>query len=110
MAGLALVCFAFCYWIIDVKGYKKWSKPFEIYGLNALTMFFLAGLFGRLTTIIIWTDADGAVVSLKSFYYRNLFLSIADPMIASFLHSLFYVVFLFAIAYVMYRKKWFVRI
>ena len=110
MAGLALVCFAFCYWIIDVKGYKKWSKPFEIYGLNALTMFFLAGLFGRLTAIIKWTGADGGVISLKSYYYRNLFLSVADPMIASFLHSLFYVVFLFAIAYVMYRKKWFVRI
>lgn len=110
MAGLALACFAFCYWIIDVKGYKKWSKPFEIYGLNALTMFFLAGLFGRLTAIIKWTGSDGAVISLKSYYYRNLFLSVADPMIASFLHSLFYVVGLFLIAYIMYRKKWFVRI
>ncbi|MBI4429964.1 MAG: DUF5009 domain-containing protein [Ignavibacteriales bacterium] len=110
MAGLALVCFAFCYWIIDVKGFKKWSKPFEIYGLNALTIFFLAGLFGRLSTLIKWTDAEGTVITLKAFYYSTFFLSLADPMVASFLHSIFYVVLLFLIAWVMYRKKWFVRI
>jgi predicted acyltransferase len=109
MAGLALICFAFCYWIIDVKGYKKWSKSFEIYGLNALTMFFLAGFFGRLTAVIKWTDAEGAVISLKTFYYRTFFMPLADPMNASFLHSLFYVVFLYLIAYLMYRKKWFLR-
>lgn len=110
MAGLALVCLAFCYWIIDVKGFKKWSGPLEIYGLNALTIFFLAGLLGRLTTLIKWSDADGTVMTLKSFYYRTFFLSVADPMVASFLHSIFYVVLLFFIAWLMYRKKWFVRI
>ncbi|MEK6565310.1 MAG: DUF5009 domain-containing protein [Bacteroidota bacterium] len=110
MAGLALVCFACCHWLIDIKGHKTWSKPFEIYGLNALTMFVLAGLIGRLTTVIKWTQVDGTTISFKTFYYKNLFLSWADPMAASLLHSLFFVVMLYGIAHVMYKRKWFVKI
>src|SRR6185503_9123931 len=26
--GLALLVFAACYWLIDIKGYKKWAWPF----------------------------------------------------------------------------------
>lgn len=110
MGGLALVCFACSHWLIDIKGYTRWSKPFEIYGLNALTMFVLAGLIGRLTTVIKWTQMDGTTISFKTFYYKNLFLSWADPLTASLLHSLFFVVMLYGIAYVMYKRKWFVKI
>jgi predicted acyltransferase len=41
MAGWANVCLAMFYWLIDVKGYKKWATPFVIYGMNAITVFVL---------------------------------------------------------------------
>ena len=47
MAGLAMNVLGLLYWVIDTKGYQRWAKPFAIYGLNAITMFVLAGLFGR---------------------------------------------------------------
>jgi len=103
MAGLALNIFAFCYWLIDVKGYKRWTKPFEIYGLNAITMFFLAGFIGRLTGLIKFAGADGNPISLKGWYYQLLFVPIGDPMLASFLHSVAFMLGLYAIAYVMYK-------
>jgi len=103
MAGLALNIFAFCYWLIDVKGYKRWMKPFEIYGLNAITMFFLAGFIGRLTGLIKFAGADGNPISLKGWYYQLLFVPIGDPMIASFLHSVAFMLGLYVIAYVMYK-------
>jgi predicted acyltransferase len=103
MAGMALNVFAFCYWLIDVKGYKRWTKPFEIYGLNAITMFFLAGFIGRLTGLIKFAGADGNPISLKGWYYQLLFVPIGDPMIASFLHSVAFMLGLYVIAYVMYK-------
>jgi predicted acyltransferase len=103
MAGMALNIFAFCYWLIDVKGYKRWTKPFEIYGLNAITMFFLAGFIGRLTGLIKWTGADGNPISLKGWYYQVFFVPIGDPMFASFLHSVAFMLFLYLIAYAMYK-------
>ena len=103
MAGIALNIFAMCYWLIDVKGSKGWTKPFQIYGLNAISMFALAGLIGRLTTIWKVSGPDGSLISLKTWYYQLLFVPIGDPMIASFLHSVAFMLGLYVIAYVMYR-------
>ncbi len=110
MAGLALVVLGVCYWIIDVKGFRKWAIPFEIYGLNAITMFVLAGLFGRLGSVVKFTGPEGTPISLKTWYYQTLFVPLADPMVASFLHSMFYVFGLYLIAYVMYKRKWIVKV
>ena len=46
MAGMAMNCFAVCYWLVDVQGWRKWAKPFAIYGMNAIAVFMLAGLLG----------------------------------------------------------------
>lgn len=110
MAGMALNMFAFCYWLIDVKGSRWWTKPWEIYGLNAITMFVLAGMVGRLLVIIKLTGGDGDPVALKTVLYKNLYLSIADPMNASLLFALTFVVFLYLIAYLMYRFKWIIKV
>lgn len=40
--GIALHIFGMCYWISDVKGYTFWTKPFLVYGSNAITVFFLS--------------------------------------------------------------------
>ncbi|HKY27404.1 MAG TPA: heparan-alpha-glucosaminide N-acetyltransferase domain-containing protein, partial [Pyrinomonadaceae bacterium] len=37
--GLALQFLALCYWIIDIKGYRRWAKPFEVFGLNAIALY-----------------------------------------------------------------------
>ena len=110
MAGLSLVVFTCCYWVIDVKGYKRWTKPFEIYGLNAITMFALSGIIGRLITLIKLTGSDGSVISFKTWYYETFFLSIGDPMLASFLHSIAFMLGLYLIAYIMYRQKWVLKV
>ncbi|HXG38103.1 MAG TPA: DUF5009 domain-containing protein [Bacteroidota bacterium] len=110
MAGLAMVCLGVCYWLIDVKGHRRWTKWLEIYGQNAITMFVLAGLFGRLSTVVKVSGPDGDPISLKTWYYQALFVPVGDPMIASLLHSLMYVALLYLIAYVMYRKNWLIKV
>jgi predicted acyltransferase len=111
MAGMALLVFAWCYWIIDVRGYKRGMKPFAIYGMNAITVFVLAGVVGRLMGLItVGTTPEGNAVSLKTWIYNTLFTPIAGPYNASLLFALAFVLFLYAIAYVMYRKNWILRV
>src|SRR3989442_15430654 len=47
-SGLALQFLALCYWLIDIKGYKAWTKPFVIFGVNAIWLFVGTGVMARL--------------------------------------------------------------
>lgn len=107
MAGLALVVFASCFWVLDVLGWRRWGKFFEIYGQNAITVFVLAGVFGRLFSMKLF----GFETSFKGWYYPTLFQSwLADPYLASFAHSVAFILFLFAIAWIMYKRNWIVKV
>jgi predicted acyltransferase len=39
--GLCLILLALFYWIIDVKGYRKWTIFFVVIGVNPITIYFL---------------------------------------------------------------------
>ena len=121
MAGLAMLCFAVCYWVIDVRGWRRWSKPFAVYGMNAITIFVMAGIIGRLTLEIKLQRAAGAPLALKTVLYNAWFKPfenpdtapflgfIASPKNASLMWALMYVLVFYAIAYLMYQKKWFIK-
>ena len=110
MAGLAMDVFAVIYWLVDVKDYQRWAKPFAIYGMNAITVFLLAGLFGRLALYITVLNGAGQRVALQSYLYESCFAHLSsNPKISSLTWAGVYVFGLYLVAYVMYRRKWFVR-
>ena len=110
MAGGAAVVMAIFYWFIDVRGYRRWPTPFVIYGMNAIVLFVLAGVVGRLLNLIAWTGADGSSVTLKGFIYRHGFAPLASPINASLLFACAFVLTHFAVAWALWRKRWFVKI
>jgi len=110
MAGWANVCLAMFYWFIDVKGASGWAKPFVIYGMNAITVFVLAGLVAKLTFVISFASADGRSVSLKTLIYENLFQPLTSPMNASAAYALSYVVLFFVVAWFMWKRQWFLKV
>ncbi len=122
MAGMASVCFALCYWFIDAQGWRRWTKPFAIYGMNAITVFVLAGILGRISLAITVGGPSGKPVPLKTFLYDHLcapfaspdtapFLGfLATPKNASLLWALGYVLLLYAVAWLMHRKNWILKV
>jgi len=110
MAGWANVCLAMFYWLIDVKGYKKWATPFVIYGMNAITVFVLSGLVGRIMGLIQWTTAEGNTTDLKSSIYNNVFAPIASPMNASLMFAICFIAVMYLVVWFMWKKKWFLKV
>jgi len=47
MAGWASVLLGLCYWLIDVRGWKAWSWPFVVLGLNAIVLFVASGMLAK---------------------------------------------------------------
>jgi len=109
MAGMAATTFAFCYWINDVKGYRRWSRPFAIYGMNAIAVYFLAGVVARLA-MIIKIPVSGGTVTLGEYIYQTVFAPLASPVNASMLHGISFALLMYLVAYIMYRRKWFIKI
>lgn len=108
--GLALHFLAFCYWFIDVKKVTWWTKPFLVYGMNAITVFFLSGILGRIMYLIKWTSEDGKVFTLKSYIFETFFLSWLEPINASLGFAIFYILFWLALMWILYVKKIFIKV
>jgi len=98
MAGLDFVLLAGFLWIIDHLGYQKLVKPFVIMGMNAITLYMISE-FGA--EILDMTE-HGRIY--------KLFLTMASPINASLLFSVAFVLSIYLIGYLMYRRGWFLRI
>ena len=109
-AGMALELLACCYWLMDIKGYKRWSWPFVVFGSNALAVFFLTGLFAKLLGIIKFTGADNKPVSLQSVTYTNLFASWASPVNASLAFAICFVLLWLGLMAILYRRGIFIKV
>jgi len=109
-AGMALQLLACCYWLIDLKGYKRWAFPFVVFGTNALAVFFLTGLCAKLLGIIKLTGADGKPVALQTFIFRNLFASWASPVNASLAFAVCFVLVWLFLTWLLYRRRIFIKV
>ncbi|HTY11704.1 MAG TPA: heparan-alpha-glucosaminide N-acetyltransferase domain-containing protein [Bacteroidota bacterium] len=109
MTGIDLVCFGILYWFIDIRGFKKWAIPFVIYGMNAISVYFLSDIVAKLLAIIEW-ESSGATISLRSYIYQNLLLQIVSPINASLVYAISFMLLMYLIAWIMWRRKWFIKI
>ncbi len=109
-SGLALCFLGFCYWLVDIKGYKKWSKPFVIFGVNALALFVFTGLFARLLGIIKVSGAEGKSISLQKWIFDTIFLPFAAPVNASLAYAVCFILLWLFLMWLLYRKRIFIKV
>jgi predicted acyltransferase len=108
--GLALFFLAFCYWFIDIKKVTWWIKPFHVYGMNAITVFFLSGIVGRLLYLIKWEATEGTMITLKGYIFDTFFLSWLSPINASLGFAITYIVIWLGLMWILYAKKIFIKV
>ena len=109
MAGLALCFLAACYWLIDIKGYKAWTKPFAIFGVNALSLFIGSGVMSRLLGLIKIRSGD-KYISLQKAIFQNVFLPIASPMNASLMFAISFILVWLFLMWLLYRKGIYIKV
>jgi predicted acyltransferase len=114
--GLALQFLALCYWLIDLKGYKAWTKPFVIFGVNAIVLFVGTGLMtrlmgmnsgfmGRFTSFLHITKPDGSPMALQPFIYQNVFASWLPPKPASLAFAISFILLWLFLMWLLFRKN-----
>jgi len=100
MAGLDFVLLAVFIWLVDHLGHQRYVRPLVIVGMNSIAVYMASELGDVLLGETGWHAA----------IYRTVFAPLASPANASLLYALTYVLLMNAIAYGMYRRKWFWRV
>ena len=116
MNGLALLSFAVFHFLLDTAQSqalraraRRLLLPFTIYGMNALAIFTFSGLVARLLVSFKVQQASGDALSLKGALYAPLASSGLAPQDASLAFALLFNLAMFAAAWALWRKGWFIK-
>jgi len=104
-AGLSSFVFAVLYFIVELKKYIQWAHPLVIYGENPITIYALSIIVAKSLMLINFHDN-----SLWEHMHKIMFATIKNNTMVELLFAFFYLVFLYAVAYVMYKRQWFIKI
>lgn len=107
--GLASSLLALLIWIIDVKGYKKWSVFFESFGVNPLFMYVQGGVLGILfnTVKIPWGEEW---VSIHRVLYNFLLQPVFGNTGGSLAYALVFIAINWSIGYQLYKRKIYIKL
>ncbi len=108
--GLALLVLGSCYWLIDIKGYKAWAKPFVIFGVNALALFVFTGFFARMIAAMRVTDSDGKLINVQRWIMQHIYLPIFQPIDASLAFAISFILLWLFLMWLLYRKRIYVKV
>lgn len=109
MAGLDFVILAVFLWVIDGVGWKRLTRPFVIMGMNAIVVYLSSEYLDEIFDGIRWGSGAQAM-NLHRWLHQTLFAPWASPVNASLAYAVAYTLLMYAIAYGMYRRGWFVRV
>ena len=110
-AGMACVCIATCVWLIDVKGWRAWTRPIVPFGLNPIVAFAASGFFSRFIYTLVRVPRGGALVSVQSAVYESVFVPLfSDARDSSLFFAVVYVALFYAILQLMHRRGIIVKI
>ena len=85
---------------------RQFCLPLTIYGMNALFLFVGSGVVARL----IQTLPAGHGLSIKEWLFQCLSTLPIRPENVSLLFALLFNLCMFAVAWLMWRRKWFVKV
>jgi predicted acyltransferase len=110
-AGLALICLAVCYSVLDIRRLRGWwVQFFLVFGMNAIAAYVFADLllfpmFGFEIRL-----SNGSAVPWQDFLYQYVFSPVMSPANASLAYALSYVLICWAAMWLLYRKAIFLKI
>ena len=115
--GLAMITLGMFIFLLEFKEAKgKWSHFFDVFGKNPLFIFVLSGFLPRVLALLRWvdhTDEKGQPVYTSAFpwFYEHVCKNInSDLRIGSFVYALCFIAFMFSLAYILDKKKIYIKV
>ncbi|MCU1332328.1 MAG: hypothetical protein JWM08_1320 [Candidatus Angelobacter sp.] len=108
-AGAACLLLALCWWLIEMRGWRMWSRPFLWLGSNAILAYALSTFVGKLGSIIKVPDG-GHAIAVQTWIYEHWFAPLVQEKNASLAFAICYLALWTLVAWGLYRKKIFIKV
>jgi predicted acyltransferase len=103
-AGIALVGLAVCYWLVDVKQFRRgWTTPILVFGKNAIAAYVFSEVLAS-SLYAIRFGAGPQSTTLQGYLYTHLFAPLASAANACLAYSLAYVFLCWLVMAILYRR------
>ena len=103
--GLDLLILAALVYLIDVAKFRRWTYFFEVFGKNTLFIYLLADVL-----VIILAHIHVGSKNMYAWIFANGFQSWIEPYLASFLFSICYMLICWSVAFLLDRKKIYIKL
>lgn len=115
--GLAMITLGMFIYLLEFKETKgKWSHFFDVFGKNPLFIFVLSGFLPRILALLRWTDhindeGEKVYTSALPWFYENICKNINNDLrVGSFVYALCFISFMFCLAYLLDKKKIYIKV
>lgn len=95
VGAYSLALFALFYWIIDVKGWRKWAFPLRVVGMNSIAVYMIPQIFD--------------IQRISEFFFGSLGASLPEAWEKLILATA-YLLVVWLLAYFFYKKKMFLKV
>ena len=98
--GLAALLLGLLIFVVDICGRGRWAMPFRVFGMNALALY----VASELLAILFWH------FNIATPIYDVLHAVISPVKWASLAYALTFVLICYAIGYLLYRRRIFIKL
>jgi predicted acyltransferase len=116
-SGLATITLSILIYLLEFKNTKgAWSKFFDVFGKNPLFIFFMSGFLPRVIALFRWVDhvdekGENVYTSALPWFYQHVCKDISsDLRIGSFIYAICFITFFALLAYVLDKKKIYIKV
>lgn len=108
--GFASLFLGILIWIIDIKGFTSWGKPFHVFGINPLFLYVFSEILAITFGFQLIHLASGEKTSIISWLYNKCFLPLASPVNASLVYAIAFTAVCWFAGWMLYRKRIIIKI
>ena len=109
-AGYSLALLALAFWAVELRGWRRgWTWPWLVFGSNAIVAYMFSELLASLMGLR-FIPVGARIVALRGMLFDHIFAHIADRHWAAFAWSVSFTALCFVPAWILYRKKIFVKV
>ncbi|AEU38098.1 acyltransferase family protein [Granulicella mallensis] len=105
--GLSILLLAVAYYVIEIRQLRgRWTYPLLVFGTNAITVYVISELLSSAVAVFKVNQTQ----SFQVYVYSHYFIHLGTPAIGSLIYSLLFVAVCYVPAWLLYRKRIFIKL